>query len=121
MKQYAGGGWYWFARSVRALVARLELPRFLLARMWLQCSCAGLSLVARGQRFSWACRIRVTDLGSLSIGHAVVVSRGAEITVQGGSVSIDSSTFIGPWTTIVAKESIVIGTRCADCRTRDHS
>jgi len=45
----------------------------------------------------------------LAIGPAVTVSHATEITAQGGEVSIGASTFIGPWTSIVAKHAITIG------------
>lgn len=62
-----------------------------------------------GQRIAWSSWFRLSDRGSFSINQGVVVSHGAELTVQGGSVSIGTSTFIGPWSTIVAKHEITIG------------
>lgn len=100
---------YWVARAVRAVIARLDLLSSALNRQWLSFSSPGLQLRGGGQRIAWSSKLRPSDCGSLNIGPAVTVSRGAEITVQGGEVSIGAHTFIGPWTSIVAKRSIAIG------------
>lgn len=70
---------------------------------------ARVSISRGGANIGWTARLRVTDGGRLSIGPSVAISRGVDITVQGADVSIGASTFIGPWTTIVAKTGIVIG------------
>ena len=99
---------YWLARAVRAAVARLEILFGLAKLGWLRCSCPGLQLGAAAN-IAWTARLRVTDGGGLSIGRAVAISRGVEITVQGADVSIGEASFIGSWTSIVAKSGVVIG------------
>lgn len=94
---------------VRAWIARLDGIASTLVRLWVSWSCPGLRYSGGGQRIAWSSRLRLSDRGSLSIDQGVVISHGAEITVQRGSVSVGASTFIGPWSTIVAKCGIEIG------------
>lgn len=63
----------------------------------------------RGGGIAWTAHLRVTDGGRLSIGPSVAISRGVEITVQGADVRIGEASFIGPWTSIVAKSGVMIG------------
>lgn len=100
---------YWAARIVRALISRLQAAVAPMVRLWFLWSCPGLKCQGRGQCIALTSRLRPTDGGYVSLGSGVVISRGVEITAQRGSVSIGDSTFIGPWTTIVARSSVDIG------------
>lgn len=108
MNAKAGRPRYWFARVVRAIAARAEVLLTLAKQAWLRCSCPGLDL-AQGATIAWTTRLLVTDGGRLSIDPSVAISRGVDITVQGADVRIGEASFIGPWTSIVAKSGIVIG------------
>jgi len=69
----------------------------------------GVEVPRPGPRIALSSRIRPTDGGSVTLDEGVVISRGVEITAQAGCVRIGKSTFIGPWTTIVAKNLVEIG------------
>lgn len=71
-----------------------------------------------GLNFSHGCSIaghtliRVSDGGRLTLGRDVVVERFCEITASGGNICIESSSFVGQGSIIVAKNKISIGRNC---------
>ena len=53
--------------------------------------------------------LKVTDGASIYIGNSVSVSRGVTIVAQAGSIRIGDNVFVGAWSTITAKDKIIIG------------
>ncbi len=109
MSELLASARYWIARVVRASIARLEVLLSILIRQWLLYSSPGLEFIGDGQRIALSSRLRPSGRAYLSIGSAVTVCRGTEIRVDGGMVSIGASTYIGPWSSIMANHAIEIG------------
>ena len=56
--------------------------------------------------------IRTPNGGRLTLGRGVSIGSGVELTASRGAIEVGDGTFIGPWTTIVARQSVRIGSRC---------
>lgn len=94
---------------LRAVLARAETLCIKIYREWCGISRPGLILVGKGQNIAWTAHLKITDRGRLELGPSVNLCRGSEVTVQRGRIEIGARTFVGPWSTIVAIESVVIG------------
>lgn len=57
-------------------------------------------------------RLRCSDGGFLSLGAEVSLDRFSEVTAKYGSLVIGSGTFIGPFSVVCARHSIIIGKDC---------
>lgn len=112
MNKHTASPRYWIARVVRAAVARLMQLNAIVLRTWLYWTVPGLEFTGKGQRIASTASLRPTDNGCLVIGPDVVLCRGVEITVQQGRASVGPSTFIGAWSTIVARCGVSIGRDC---------
>ena len=56
--------------------------------------------------------VKSTDGAFVHLEDGVCVSRGVSLVAQVGRLHIGANTFVGSWSTIVARESIVIGRGC---------
>lgn len=105
---------------------RLARVRFALTRAFLRLTVPGLVLDSKGrQRIHYGASLCTSDGGRLRLGKEIDIARGAQITVNRGVVSIGDGSFIGPWTTIVARTSLQIGNDCliaerVSIRDQDH-
>jgi acetyltransferase-like isoleucine patch superfamily enzyme len=103
-------GW---ARLPRAVVARFRDVSCALTRTWLSLTVPGLSLETRGrQRLHPSTLLQISDGGGVRMAARIDVARGVELTARRGQISIGGRTFIGPWVSIVARESVTIGCDC---------
>lgn len=96
---------------IRAVVARISLVFSSFRRIWVGMSHAGVE-VASDALIEAGVEFKVTDGGVLSLGPGIHVSRGVSFTIQGGAVHVGARSFIGRWTTIVARRNISIGKDC---------
>ena len=60
-------------------------------------------------KLSSGVRLRATDGGTIILRSGVHVSRGVTIVAQGGFIELGDNVFVGEWSTITAKERVVIG------------
>lgn len=109
---------------LRALIARFAILLSSIRRYWIQISHANVT-IGRGATVGPGVEFRSTDGGDVHLASGVSVSRGSSLTVQRGRLGIGANTFVGPWTTIVACESILIGSNCliaerVSIRDQDH-
>lgn len=102
-----------WARFPRAVVARFRNASCALTRTWLSLTVPGLSLETKGQqRLHPSTLLQISDGGGVSLAARIDVARGVEMTARRGQISIGARTFIGPWVSIVARESVTIGCDC---------
>lgn len=95
----------------RAVLGRCAAGASAIRRIWAAFTHAGVCL-ARTVSLSEGVEFKITDGGKLSIASDVYVGRGVSIHAQSSEISIGARTFVGAWTTIVACESIMIGSDC---------
>lgn len=93
------GGLNRFIRYVRVVWLLVSLPGLRLTR-W--------SLLSLGDRTL----LRTPNGGRLALGQGVSIGSGVELTASRGVIEIGDGTFIGPWTTVVAREAVRIGCQC---------
>lgn len=100
-------------RVVRYLLGRLAKIGCRARVAWLLVSVPGLkidswSLLGLGARSL----LRTPNGGCLFLGRGVSIGCGAELTASKGVVEIGEGTYIGPWTTVVARQAVRIGSNC---------
>lgn len=95
-----------------ASLARIRERISRLRRLGLSMTVPGLRLNGKGQEVSPKVVLRSTDGGRIELGSDCCLSRGVEIVAQDGVVSIGAGVFIGPWSTISAKNVVSIGDNC---------
>lgn len=102
-----------FRRLVRSVLGRLSRIGCRARVAWLLVSLPGLRIdgwsllgLASGSL------IRTPNGGRLTVGRGVSIGSGVELTASRGAIEVGDSTFIGPWTTIVARQAVRIGSRC---------
>lgn len=96
---------------MRSLLSRCEAAIENLRRCWAAASHAGIYL-DRTVSISTGVGFKLTDGGVARFFNGVSISRGVDIHVQAGDLSVGRDSFIGPWTTIVSCDSIQIGENC---------
>jgi acetyltransferase-like isoleucine patch superfamily enzyme len=60
-------------------------------------------------KLSSGVRLRATDGGTIILRSGVHLSRGVTIVAQGGFIELGDNVFVGEWSTITAKERVVLG------------
>jgi acetyltransferase-like isoleucine patch superfamily enzyme len=101
---------------MRRLVAYLWRGLSVTARN-LSFACRRLDLRMRYPAIAWpsdlkmdrGVRVVVTDDGRIELGRGVYLGRGVDVIVKFGKLSIGPNCFIGNGSTVVCRESIVIG------------
>ena len=100
-------------RGVRFLSALLARSSGHIRVAWLWVSVPGLMLddwsrlaVGRGAL------LRTPNGGRVFLGRSASIGAGAELTASGGVIEVGDCTFIGSWTTVVARTAVRIGSHC---------
>jgi acetyltransferase-like isoleucine patch superfamily enzyme len=80
-------------------------------RFWLPRRMPSVSL-APSVRVEWPSYWRVHPSARVAVGPGVWVRHHAELLVEGGSLTIDEGTYIGPYCVLNVHDSLIIGRRC---------
>lgn len=114
-----------FRRLFRSSLARLRPVLYLARRAKVRLFVPDVHLVGRGHRLAGDVLFRATDGGSVSLGSGCEIARGVEFVALRGDIDVGAGTFIGPWSTLVARSGISIGIDCliaerVSIRDQDH-
>lgn len=101
-----------FARYVKSSLARLRVVSNFLNRIKIMLACPDVLFINRGQVIEKSVRLRASDGGRIVLGVDSKLARGTEIVAQRGSVQIGARSYVGPWSTVVAKVGVKIGSDC---------
>ncbi|MCO5054644.1 acyltransferase [Thermomonas sp.] len=99
-------------RIIRATLARLRTGTFAVRRCWHVLSNPGVWMLGNGQQLAAGVQLRATGDGIIQLGEGAVLGIGVAIVCQRGCIGVGAHTFIGPWSTLVAKTGIMIGANC---------
>jgi len=100
------------ARFVKSLLARLRPIRNFLIHCAIRLASPGVVLISGGQKIAAGVHLRASDGGRIVLGDDCKLSRGVEIVAQRGHVEVGPRSHVGPWSTVVAKNAVVIGADC---------
>lgn len=95
-------------RIVRKCVTPLRASIWIVRRLWVDLACPGVHL-GRDVQLSTGVELAASDGGVLTVGRAVNVARGVAIVVQYGRIELGQRVFVGAWSVITSKVSVVIG------------
>ena len=99
------------AQYLAGIRGRIRRIFWRLRARWLPFSNVGV-MIARGTVVGPQSDFRCTDGGSLRIGTGTHISADCSIIIKNGRLEIDDRVFIGRGCTIVARQSIEIGSDC---------
>jgi len=57
-------------------------------------------------------RLKATDGATITLGTRVSIERFVDVYAKFGTLSVGRDTFIGPWSVIIARENVSIGSDC---------
>jgi acetyltransferase-like isoleucine patch superfamily enzyme len=100
------------ARFVKSSFARLRPIGNFLIHCAIKLSSPGVVLISGEQKIAPGVRLRASDNGCIVLWDQCKLSRGVEIVAQRGHVEVGSRSFIGSWSTVVAKSGVLIGADC---------
>lgn len=69
-------------------------------------------IIGKNTRISKGCTLKATDGGEIQLLEDVFLSKNVTIVAQSGKIVIGKNSFVGEFSTIVAKKSIEIGPDC---------
>ncbi len=57
-------------------------------------------------------RLKATDGATLALGDRVYIDQFVDVYAKIGSLAVGNDSFVGPWTRIIARENVTIGSDC---------
>jgi len=68
--------------------------------------------IGSGVKLDKGVRLKATDGATLSLGDRVAIDQFADVYAKIGTLTVGNDTFVGPWTRIIARENVSIGSDC---------